>query len=58
MGLSGWLELITGILKFPDAILKIIRILQGSPQEHHDAILKSLANEARKFEDMGRPTWD
>ena len=57
MTFAAILELIKGVLKFPDAVLKLIRVLQKTPAEKRDDILKKMDEEFQKFEDTGRPTW-
>jgi len=57
MSLAIILEIINGVLKFPDAVLRLIRILFKTDQQKHDDILKSAEEAARKFEDTGRPSW-
>lgn len=51
------LEIIAGVLKFPDAVLRLIRALSKTDQQKHDDILKAAEDAARKFEEEGRPTW-
>jgi hypothetical protein len=51
------LEIINGVLKFPDAVLKLVRVLQKTPAEKRDDLLKKMDEEFQKFEDTGRPTW-
>jgi len=58
MSLKIILEIVLGILKFPDQLLKIIRLFRKTPQEVHEEIMKKVAAEAAKFEESGRPTWD
>lgn len=57
MAIAQILELISGVLAFPGQVLAIIRILKKTPQENHDDLLKSMAAEADKFAQTGRPTW-
>ena len=51
-------EIIVGVLKFPDAILRLVRALSKTDQQKHDNIVKAAEDAARKFEDTGRPSWD
>lgn len=57
MTLTAILEIVSGILKFPDAIYKFVLLLKKTPQEKHDALLGAAQAEADKFEQTGRPTW-
>ena len=57
MTLAVILEIINGVLKFPDAVLRLIRVLSKTDQQKHDDILKSAEEAARKFENEGRPSW-
>jgi hypothetical protein len=56
-GLSDILAIIKGVLQFPGTILEFVKLLQKTPQEKHQDLLKRMAEEAKKFEDTGRPTW-
>jgi hypothetical protein len=55
MGLAGWVELITLILKFPSAILEVARLFQKTPAEKHDALLVDIKKQADQFANTGRP---
>lgn len=57
LGLTGWLELLNGILQFPGQILGLVRILKKTPLERHQELLSSMAKEAEAFQETGRPTW-
>jgi hypothetical protein len=57
MSLVAILELISGVLSFPDKILEMIRIFRKTPTERHDEIVKKIAKEAEQFEETGRPQW-
>ena len=57
MTFAAWMEIIAGVLKFPDAILKLIRLFQKTPQEKHEEIVKLISDESAKFEKTGRPVW-
>lgn len=56
MNLAAWLEIISAALKFPDAILRLVRVLQKTPQEQHEALVLKNEAEAKTFEDTGRPS--
>lgn len=58
MGLSEILEVIRGVLQFPETILKFIRLLRKTPQDNHETLLIKISEESKKFEDTGRPTWE
>jgi hypothetical protein len=57
MGLVAWIELIKGVLQFPEAILKIVKGFQKTPAQKHDELLIRIDQEAAKFEESGRPSW-
>lgn len=57
MGVAEIVALITALFKFPSIILEFVKLLQKTPQEKHEEILKRIADEAKKFEETGRPTW-
>jgi len=57
MGLSVILELILGALKFPDAVLAVIRALKATPVQQQQALITSIQAEAANYAKTGRPTW-
>lgn len=57
MGPAAWLELIKGILAFPDAMLKIVRLMKGTPEAHREALVSAIQVQADHFAKTGRPTW-
>lgn len=57
MGIAAWLELIKGILAFPDAMLRMVRALQGTPEQHREALVSAIQVQADSFAKSGRPTW-
>jgi len=57
MTLALWLEIIKGVLAFPDAVLKLVRVLSSTPQENHDKIINAAQAESDKFKETGLPTW-
>lgn len=57
MNLAAWMEIAVGVLRFPDTILKIIKLLKSTPEENHEALVKSLSEEAKQYEISGRPLW-
>jgi hypothetical protein len=52
------LEILVGVLKFPSMILRVVRVFQATPEAHHEAIIKSLEDEAATFKITGRGKWD
>jgi hypothetical protein len=58
LGLTDILAIIKAVLQFPSTILEFVKLIQKTPQEKHEDLLKRLAEESKKFEDTGRPTWD
>jgi hypothetical protein len=58
MGLLEIVGLIGGILKFWDQVTWIVRTLQGTPEEHRQAIVESMQKEAEAYAKTGRPHWD
>lgn len=58
IGLTGWVEIISAVLKFPDAVLRLVKALQKTPQEQHEALIQASEAEALKWKQSGRPTWD
>jgi hypothetical protein len=57
MTLAMFVEIALGVLKFPETILKFIKLIKGTPLEKHEALLAKLQEETTKFEDTGRPSW-
>lgn len=58
MGFAEILTIIKGVLQFPGIILEFVKLLQKTPQETHDEILKNIREETNHYEESGRPTWD
>lgn len=56
MGIAAWIELITLVLKFPDAVLQLVRVLSKTPAEKHDALVGQIQKEAASFAETGRPS--
>lgn len=50
--------LITGFFTFFSEVRWLIKTLQGTPEEHREALALTLEIEAEKFAESGRPTWD
>jgi hypothetical protein len=57
MEVGAIIALITAALKFPEAVLAIVKLFEKVPQEKHEDLLKDIAKEAEKFDKDGRPTW-
>lgn len=57
-GITDILAIIKGVLQFPGTILEFIKLLQKTPEEKHDDLMKQIQVEAKKFQETGRPTWD
>lgn len=55
MGLLEILSLISGVLKFPGEVMALIRLLQGTPEEHRQKIMEAIQKEADSFKNTGRP---
>lgn len=55
MSLATIIELIFGLLKFPQEISALIRLLSKTPAEKHDQILKVIMDQQRYMEQTGRP---
>lgn len=57
MTLAAWVQLIVGVLKFPEQVMKLIMILKSTPAEKHNDIVSAAEKEAEHFKETGRPTW-
>jgi hypothetical protein len=57
MGISAWLDLITAALKFPAAIMAMVKLIQATPAEQHDALVVKIQAETENMKKTGRPTW-
>lgn len=57
MTLSDIFNLLMAIFQFPKTILEFVKLLRKTPQERHEEIVKKIAEEAKRFEETGRPTW-
>lgn len=52
------LQAVIAALQFPKEINRLIALFKKTPQQKHEDLLKRIEDEARKFEETGRPTWD
>lgn len=52
------LSVITGIFKFFDTVKWLVQLLQGTPVDKQENLIKSMQKEAENFAKTGRPTWD
>jgi hypothetical protein len=57
IGLTGWVEIISAVLKFPAAVLRLVNALKKTDQENHEALVKAIEAEAANIKKTGRPTW-
>lgn len=57
LGLVDIIAIVKAVLQFPTTILEFVKLVQKTPQDKHDELLKRLADESKKFEETGRPTW-
>ena len=51
------IDLIKGVLQFPNAVFEFVKLLRKTPEEKHSDLIASMQAEERKLEDTGRPTW-
>jgi hypothetical protein len=58
MSLTVILNLIVGVLQFPDAISKLLAVLRQTPAEQQAALVATMLAEAQNFQKTGRPTWN
>jgi len=57
LGLTDIFAIIKAVLQFPSTILDFVKLLQKTPQEKHEALLKRISDEENQFKETGRPTW-
>lgn len=57
MGIAEIATLLVALFQFPQTILAFVKLLKSTPTESHDALLKKLQDEAKAFEESGRPSW-
>lgn len=58
MSFAALIDLIKAALQFPEAMIQLVRLLRSTPEENHEALLKKISEEALRFEETGRPTWE
>jgi len=51
-----FLAIILAALKFPTEMSAFIKLLQSTPQEKHDALMVQIADQAKSFQETGRPS--
>lgn len=52
------IELISGLLKFPQEILLLIKILSKTPVEKQADLMVAIQKEADNYAKTGRPSWE
>lgn len=57
VGLLDILTLLKAIFTFPSEIMALVRMLQKTPEEKHQDILRAVTAEAEKYQQTGRPEW-
>lgn len=55
---AEFLGIISGILTFWKEVKWLVKLLQGTPQEHKDAIFQKIQLEAEQFKKTTRPSWE
>ena len=50
--------IITGILKFWDNVVFLVKTLQKTPEAKRQELMRGIAKESEKFARSGRPEWD
>lgn len=55
MTFAGFIEVVVAFLKFPEAVLGVVRMFQKVPEQKHEDLLKEMAEKAKAFEETGRP---
>lgn len=55
LSLTEILALIQGVLAFPGECLALVRMLQGTPEQHREEIMASVQKAADGFAQTGRP---
>lgn len=58
ISLVQWVEIISAVLKFPDAVLRLVQALKQTPEEQHEGLVKQAEDEAHKMASGQRPSWD
>lgn len=57
MGLSVWLEIIKGVLEFPEHVLAIIKVVRKTPAAKRSELLVAMNKNIETTAQTGRPTW-
>lgn len=53
-----WLEIIVGVLKFPEQVLALVKLLKDTPAESREKIMARIKDESDQLAKTGRPKWD
>ena len=56
MSLAVILEIIAGVLRFPQEVSALIRLLSKSTEEKRQEISDNIQKELKEFQDTGRPS--
>lgn len=57
MTFAAIISLIQGLFQFPGEISALIKMLKATPEEQRENLMKSVSDEASKFQVTGRPQW-
>jgi len=57
LGLTDILAIIKAAFQFPATLLEFVHLLQKTPQEKHEDLLKRISDESKHYEESGRPIW-
>lgn len=58
MTILGIFGLLGDVFKFFDQVTWFIKVLKGTPEQHHQAVMDAISAEAIKYSETGRPTWN
>jgi hypothetical protein len=58
LGLTDWLSILKLVLQFPGQVLALAKLIQGTPEERREAIMKQIQAETDAIASGGRPQWD
>lgn len=57
MTIAAIIALIPGFFAFFTQVQWLIKLLQATPAEQRDSLIKTMQQEADNFKKTGRPTW-
>jgi hypothetical protein len=57
MTITMFLQLLSGVLQFPNEFLALYNALKTTPEEQHTQLVAAIQKEQTNIQQTGRPNW-